>query len=262
MEIFSIDEVVGINLQTREEVRYQPFYAFQHSGDSSRQQAFWTATRQSSIRPDDFGTDMFISLLDLSQRPVRPDADTLVVHTTCTNRDLPSRLPFGNESGDFQLEGATPVKRIVALLKPTPLIRPPIGGSAQWRLISHLSLNYLSLVEEGREALQQILKLYNFTESPFIRKTIEGITHLKSKRQFAPLLSDEGIAFVQGTRVEIELDEEQFVGGGVYLFANVLEHFLGLYASLNSFTQLVATTKQRKEVLAEWAPRAGQRILV
>jgi type VI secretion system protein ImpG len=52
------------------------------------------------------------------------------------------------------------------------------------------------------------------------------------------------------------------VGGGVYLFASVLEHFLGHYASLNSFSQLVATTRQRKEVLREWAPRAGQKILM
>ena len=71
------------------------------------------------------------------------------------------------------------------------------------------------------------------------------------------MVSENGITFARGTRVEIELDEEQFVGGGVYLFASVLEHFLALYASLNSFTQLVATTRQRKEVLKEWPPTGG-----
>jgi type VI secretion system protein ImpG len=63
-------------------------------------------------------------------------------------------------------------------------------------------------------------------------------------------------------RAEIEFDEEQFVGGGVFLFASVLEYFLGLYATLNSFSQLCARTKQRKGVLREWLPRAGQRILM
>jgi type VI secretion system protein ImpG len=67
---------------------------------------------------------------------------------------------------------------------------------------------------------------------------------------------------VRGRQVEIEFDEEQYVGGGVYLFASVLEHFLGLYASINSFSQLLARTQQRKEPLRQWPPRAGQAILL
>src|SRR5579864_9036871 len=132
----------------------------------------------------------------------------------------------------------------------------------QWRLISHLSLNYLSLVSEGKEALQEILRLYNFSDSAHVEKQIAGIARLGSKRDFARVISEHGISFVRGTRVDIELDEEQFVGGGAYLFATVLEHFLGQYASLNSFTQLAVTTKQRKEVLGQWPPRAGQAILL
>ena len=181
---------------------------------------------------------------------------------TCTNRDLPARLPFGNEAGDFELETGAPITRIVALRKPTAPIRPPLGQAMQWRLISHLSLNYLSLVSEGREALQEILRLYNFTDSAYAAKTIEGIVGLGSSRRFARVVSDEGIAFTRGTRVDLELDEDQFVGGGVYLFASVLEAFLGLYASMNSFSQLVARVRQRKEVLREWPPRAGRKILM
>jgi type VI secretion system protein ImpG len=261
-EIFSIDRVSGINLQTREETEYQPFYAFRHSADGTQPKAFWTASRRDSLRPNDTGTDTYIALLNLSMQPVQPNADTLTVYTTCTNRDLPSRLPFDNEAGDFQLEGVTAIKKIVALRKPTVTLRPPLGKDLQWRLVSHLSLNYLSLVEEGREALQQILKLYNYGESPSVRKMIEGLTRLESRSAFCPVATNDTIAFARGTRIEIEFDEEQFVGGGVYLFAAVLERFLSSYASLNSFTQLAVRTKQRKELLREWAPRAGQQILV
>ena len=110
-----------------------------------------------------------------------------------------------------------------------------------WRLISHLSLNYLSLVEEGKEALQEILKLYNFTDSAYSEKQIEGIVSIRSSKSFARVVSEYGITFARGTRVEMELDEEQFVGVGVYLFASIVERFLGLYVSLNSFSQLVAS---------------------
>jgi type VI secretion system protein ImpG len=259
-EVFSIDEVVSLNQQ--EVVRFQPFYSFRHSTRGEKHQALWIANRRPSNRINDDGTEIDIALVDLNLRPVRPDVDTLTVRTTCTNRDLPARLPFGSESGDFELETGAPIRSIVTLLKPTVPTRPPLGKAIQWRLISHLSLNYLSLVQEGKEALQEILKLYNFTDSAYADKVISGIMNVKSAPHFARVISDQGIAFVRGTHVEIELDEEQFVGGGSYLFASVLENFLGLYASLNSFSRLTARTRQRKEVLRQWPPRAGRKILM
>jgi len=261
-EIFSVDSVDSIDADTRQIVSFEPFYSFRPGRHGDPKQCFWLAHRAQSNRANDDGTDMSLSLVDLSMRSLRPDTDTLTVRTTCTNRDLPARLPFGNEAGDFELEGAAAIKRIVALKKPTAPLRPPMGKGTLWSLISHLSLNYLSLVEGGKQSLQQILRIYNFSNTSFSEKMIQGIADLSSRRHFARVVSENGITFARGTRVQIELDEEQFVGGGVYLFASVLEHFLGSYASLNSFSQLVATTKQRKEVLREWAPRAGQKILM
>jgi type VI secretion system protein ImpG len=261
-EIFSVDDVTAINVQTQETVRFQPFYSFRHAVNGDRHRAFWIATRRPASRLNDEGTDIYLSLLDKSMKPVYPDLDTLTIRTICTNRDLPAKLPFGSESGDFELENKGPIDKIIALTKPTKPIRPPIGKSIQWRLISHLSLNYLSLVSEGREALQQILKLYNFTDSAYSQKMIEGIAAVRSSRHFARLLSENGISYARGTRVEIEFDETQFVGGGVYLFAAVLEHFLAHYTTLNSFSQMVATTTQRKEVLREWPPRSGRQVLM
>ena len=260
-EVFSIDRVSSLKLQEKEVAEYQPFYSFGHS-PQREQQTFWIANRRPSLRADDEGTEIDLALVDSSLRPLRPNTDTLTIRTTCTNRNLPSRLAFGNSASDFELESGVSIKRIVALRKPTLPIRPPLGRSIQWRLISHLSLNYLSLVSEGREALQQILKLYNFTDSPYLTKVIEGIANVQSSARFARVVSEEGIAFTRGTRVEMELDEDQFVGGGVYLFASVLEHFLAMYASMNSFSQLVAKVLQRKEALREWSPRAGRKILL
>ena len=131
-----------------------------------------------------------------------------------------------------------------------------------WCLISHLSLNYLSLVDEGKEALQTILSLYDFSDSPDVKKQIGGLASVGSRRHFARVNSEHGIAFARGTRVEMEFDEEQFSGGGAYLFASVLEKFLGLYVSMNSFSQLVARSRQRKEPLGEWPPRAGKSVLM
>ena len=40
------------------------------------------------------------------------------------------------------------------------------------------------------------------------------------------------------------------------------ERFLGLYASVNSFTQLVAKAKQGERVIKRWPPRAGDKPLL
>jgi len=259
-EIYSIDEVVASS-DSGEILTYTPFYAPRAHGDGKAQR-FYLAARRPSARANDSGSDMFISLVDAALRFVDPEADTLTVRTTCTNRDLPARLPFGHESGDFEYEGNAPLKRISALKKPTTPMRAPSGRGTLWNLTSHLSLNYLSLVDGGREALQQILRLYDFTGSAYTQRTVDGIASVRSRPHFARIISEHGVSFARGTAVDLELDEEQFVGGGVYLFASILEQFLGLYSSLNSFSQLTVRTRQRREVLREWPPRAGYRILM
>lgn len=262
LEVFSVEEVVSVDPRLTSPTVFSPFYSHRYGPAHDRKHAFWHATRRPSTRPHDDRLETSISITDRSGRPVVPNVETLTVRTTCTNSDLPARMPFGNERGDLELQGVVPVKRISILRKPSNTIRPPVGKDTNWRLISHLSLNYLSLGNEGKDALQNILRLYNFAESPYTEKQIQGITNLHSARHFARVVSDNGISFARGTRVEIELDEDQFVGGGVYLFASVLEHFFSLYVSMNSFCELVARTIQRKETLRHWRPRAGQRILL
>jgi type VI secretion system protein ImpG len=264
LEIFSVDEVISPDPRTHEVIKFEPFYRFRHTSSRhhERSKGFWYSRRQVSTRRDDEGTEVYISFLDLSGRPLHPDTDTVTVHCTCSNRDLPHRLPMGHERGDFELEGISSIKRVMALRKPSAPVRPPTGKGMLWRLISHLSLNYLSIVEEGRASLQEILRLYTFGESGYNERQVAGILGVKSSRHFARVISENGIGFVRGHRVEMEFDEEQFVGGGVFLFASVLERFLGHYASLNSFSQLAVRTQQRKEVLRQWPPRAGEVILL
>jgi type VI secretion system protein ImpG len=146
------------------------------------------------------------------------------------------------------------------LRKPSRPLRPPIGRGAQWRLISHLALNHLSLVDSARglDALREVLALCDFAESSVTRQQIAGITHVSSRR----VPGRTGRALTMGVEVTVEFDESRFVGGGAFLMASVLEWFLGLYASINSFSQLVAQIPQREGVLKRWPPRSGRRTLL
>jgi len=262
VEVYSINEVGAVNTATQKIRQIEPFYSLRHSGRDGDRDCFWLARHRASTLPNDNGTDVFLSVVDLALKNADPGANVLTIRTTCSNRDLPGRLPFGNQDSDFEIEGATPMKRIVALIKPTKTQRPVLGKGALWRLVSHLSLNYLSLVEQGKEALKEILRLYDTGRSAYSQNVIQSILEVKSRRHFARLVSEHGVSFARGLRIEIQLDEQQFTGGGAFLFGAVLDRFFGMAASLNSFTQLSITTPQRKEPLHEWQPRSGRKILL
>ena len=78
----------------------------------------------------------------------------------------------------------------------------------------------------------------------------------------APITDGTGAGFCRGVEVTIDFDEEKYAGSGVFLFAMVLERFLGLYASLNSATRLVARSKQRQGIIKRWPYRAGDKTLL
>ena len=261
-EVYSVDRVTSSSQSSPgKEVDFKPFYSVRHHLDediSHGKRAFWHIERRSSGKSGDSGTEVFLSFADLDLNPTDPGEETLTVHVTCTNRDLPLRLTFGDSTGDFSMEIAAPVAQINSLIKPTPTRRPSLGGALQWRLISHLSLNYMSIVQGGEEALREILSLYDFDNSPATRQQINGIVSLHSQY----ITKRMGQGFCRGVEVTIEFDEDKFVGTGLYLFACILERFLAQYVSVNSFSQLIAKSMQKKEVIKQWPPRNGNRVLL
>jgi type VI secretion system protein ImpG len=261
-EIFSIDEVMASNTTRRESIQINPLYSYRFQARKESGRAYWHAVRRMNVLGEREPSTIYLSLVDVDGIMTEPDAEVLTVRCSCSNFDLPSRLPFGLEEGDFLAEEFPVVKQITALRRPSPSYDPPTAKGQLWRLVSQLSLNYLSLIEEGLTSLQEILRLHNFTDSSYLENQIGGITGLASRPHFAIMQSIYGNVPARGMRVELEFDERQFVGGGVYLFANVLDRFLGSYTSINSFCQLAARTNQRKEMLGEWPPKAGSKPLI
>jgi type VI secretion system protein ImpG len=126
-----------------------------------------------------------------------------------------------------------------------------------------LALNHLSLVDDDKaESLREILKLYDFKDSEETRGQIDGLLSVRGRRVVGPVRTEGPLAFCRGIEVTIHLDEDRFTGGGLFLFASVLERFLALYCTMNSFTKLIATVKGREGELRRWPPRMGENLLV
>lgn len=260
--VFSVDEVVATTPGTSKTLEFEPFYSHRHAAQGKGGRLYWYAKRRAAQWSSDEATDVSVSFVDLSGRVVHPGLDAVTTRLTCFNGDLPARLPFGNEDGDFSLPEGGPIQRTVALVRPTSVVQPPLGKSQLWRLISQLSLNYLSLTEGGADALRELLRLHNFADSAAVDRQIAGVKRVSGEPCYSRIEGEYGITFARGHRVAIDFDEDQFAGGGLYLFASVLERFLGLNAPLNSFCILAARSEQRKEMLREWPPRAGWKTLL
>jgi type VI secretion system protein ImpG len=186
----------------------------------------------------------------------------LAVTTLCTNRDLPMHIPLGQSGSPFTLESSTPVNHIRCIGSPTRPKPTTPPGSISWRLINHLSLNYLSLASEDREqstaALKDFLQLYADTSDPSLRKQIEGVISIDSKPVNRRLPSPGPIAFGHGLEITLTLDDLAFEGSGAFLFGAVMEQFFRKYTAINSFTETVVVTQQRGEI-KRWPVRLGLR---
>ena len=264
LEVYSIDGVrKHTRTATREQVvEYLPFYSIRHGADPEGAATYWIARRATSPRPNDDGTDVRIALVDRNMDTTVPVEDTLSLMLTCTNRDLPALLPFGGDDSMLQIEDAGAVSTARLLKKPTATWRAPMRMANQWRLISHLALNHLSLVEGGREALLEILSLYNFTDAASLRKQIAGIVAVSGVPSVTRVGQAPRQAFVRGTEVTLTFDESQYVGTGIYMLSRVLDQFFGLYCTANSWTRLTVRSLQREEAIATFAARAGSQHLV
>jgi type VI secretion system protein ImpG len=269
MEVYSIDEVVHEDPTNGQVTTYEPFYSYRHQ-DRARAKAYWYARRRSSLRPDDRGSEVDLHLVNLDFDPRLPNVPTLVVRTTCLNRDLPTQLQRAGEDLALEPQFAAPAALRV-LRAPTATLRPPLRRHAHWRLMSHLVLNHLSLAEgdESRRALQEYLSLYDFSDpqsepqlAAVSQQIREGVLSVSGRRVVEFVGGDAGGGYARGIEVTIELDEEKYVGIGSYLFASILERFVALYASVNSFTKLVYRTKQTGTDVKRWPPRAGEQAVV
>ncbi|HEV3383225.1 MAG TPA: type VI secretion system baseplate subunit TssF, partial [Gemmata sp.] len=269
-EVYSVTGVTAASAEGKD-TEYRPFYHFRHGESRDHSHAFWKTTRRPGLAADDRGTDVYLQLVDSNFNPAEAAGETVVVRTLCSNRDLATQLPRVGEEVRFGLGFAAPGVRVRSVRNPTGSLRPVNPRGRYWHLVSHLTLNHLSLTgdESGTEAFKGLLRLYDLTDlaadpqtAALARNAIDGILSVSSKRTTGWVGTGELGGFARGLEIALELDETKFVGASGVLFATVLERFFGLYASVNSFTQLVARYRQRDGILKRWPPRAGDKPVV
>ena len=238
-------------------VQFRPFYALRHAQTPEDAGHYYAVRRDESLADKSPGFETQVSIVDIDFDPAEVETDTLNIELTCTNRDLPATLSYGQAGGDLFLEGGSGVRSIAFLRKPTASYRFASGRGAHWRLISHLALNHLSLADGGVEAFREMLALYDLPRSPSSQRQIGGIKAIAQRAATTWLAGNPFTCLVRGVEVRLSIDEEAFVGSGIHAFAQIVERFLALYVHANSFTQLVIVSNKTGEELLTCQPRSG-----
>ena len=272
-EVFEIQSVTGYGTRSDEEQEFRPFYLARDIDTTTG--TFYTVNRvprMLTTKERKFGqhssysgTEVYLSLVDAASAPYRTDLRELGIKALCTNRHLPIQMALGLGPSDFSIDLNAPVISTRCLSGPTIPQPSPAEGELSWRIISHLSLNYLSLLEargeEGAIGLRELLKLYIDNNDIQKRKQIEGLLSANSVPIVRRVANPGLVAFARGLEITVLLDEMGFVGTGVFLLGAVLEQFFAKYVSINSFTETVIKSQQRG-VIMRWPAQVGRRSII
>lgn len=270
-EVHSITGVHGYGTGMEREQQFLSFYASNSLAAQQPEGAYYTSRREPRIlsshqrrtgpRSSYIGSEIFITLVDAHEAPYRSDLRQLGVHSLCTNRDLPLHMPIGKGKTDFTLESGAPVESVRCLAGPSRPKPSWAEGDVTWRLVSHLSLNYLSLTENDEErgavALREMLSLYSDIGEAPVRNQIDGVRSVVAESVVRRLPVTGPLALGRGLELSLTFEENAFQGTGVFLLGAILERFFAKYVSINSFTQTVIKTVERGEIM-RWPLRTGQ----
>jgi type VI secretion system protein ImpG len=278
-EVYQVQRVTGLGSSRSEQQEFRPFYASRDRDGQDGTNAFKAyfsahrtpraaseRERRLGRRSAYSGSETWISLVDSNNAPYRTDLKQLAVEVLCTNRDLPEHLqPNPRGESDFTWEIGGPINSARMIVGPTAPRESCSEGERAWRLISHLCLNYLSLVDvddqQGASALRELLRLYVDAGNRQHERQIEGVRSIRARRITRRVPSPGPIVFARGLELTLLLDDAAFEGAGVYPFGSVLQRFFARYVSINSFAETVLQTRERGQVM-RWPPMIGQRNLL
>ncbi|MFK7699319.1 type VI secretion system baseplate subunit TssF [Pseudomonas caspiana] len=269
-EVYQVQSVTGYS-SGGDVQPFQPFYTCNDLQSGQEAAAYYQMRRDARSLSEEqrrrgprssyVGSEVFLSLVDANEAPFSSSLRQLGVEALCTNRDLVLSMPVGSGKTDFTVESGAPVRSVRCVAGPTPPNPSFAEGQTAWRLASHLSLNYLSLLdqdaEQGAIALRDLLRLYCATEDLVAHKQIDGLRSVVATNIVRRLPLPGPITYGRGLQIHVTFDESHFEGSGVFVLGSILEQFFAKYVSLNSFTETVIKSTTRGTIM-QWPARGGR----
>lgn len=227
--------------------------------------------RQGQTRTSYAGDDLFLALSrPEGARPARP-IRRLDIRALCSNRDLPildDNPALSLESGDpvdaVRLTGALrPPRRAIPALLPGGPAGETRADELAWRLVAQLSLNFLSLAEEGKAAapLQALLELYADRGDPGLARHVRAITEVTARPVIERLAIAGPICFGRGVEVTLHVDRSVLAGQSALLLSALIARLFARHAAVNAFVRTRTRLTESQEDVP-WPMTPGSRGLI
>jgi type VI secretion system protein ImpG len=252
-QVYAVTSVTGFAQGSVRQKKYVPFEMFQAA---TPDEASYTITRHQSALSETI--EQSIAVVYPKDAQLVPE--TLSVDLLCTNARLPESLQLGDVREPT--ENSPELCQFSNISRPTAMVQPPFGSNLMWRLLSHVSLNYMSLANAAN--LKALLRLYIFPDSRdqasivANNKRVDGILDFTSRE--AIRLSAGSV--IRGHELELTINSQNFASfGDMYLFSSILDYFLANYAGINCYSHCRVTDYNTGEKYT-WPTRLGERRLL
>jgi len=262
IEVQSVDSVT-VTDRVGAVQSFHPFFAVgrPRAGPDLR---YWHLTRRGSPRPDG-GDDVFITTVDTAGLPVADAELVASIELTCTNRELPRALPFGEGRPQLTIVGASDtIGAATFLIAPTDPLRPRRGRGELWRLISHMALSHLSVAEPevALGVVKELLALHDHSDSAAGGILVERLTAVEGRPATARAPAGGHIVFLHGTDLTLEFDDKRLSGSGTFLLGALLAQVFGSMAAINTFSRTALRLKGERRAWHQWPARTGTRPII
>lgn len=227
--------------------------------------------REGITRTSYAGDDVFLAISRPSGAYSGKELKRIDVVAFCTNRDL----PILDDTPTLTLESGDPVeavKLLGAIHPPQPAIAAALPTSAAdesradelaWRLVAQLSLNFLSLAQEGRGAapLHALIDLYADRGDPTLARLARSIVRVESQAVIERLAIEGPMCFGRGTEISLHVDQSVLAGQSALLLSALLARLFARHSGINGFVRTRTRLLQRQEDVL-WPMTPGNRHLI
>ncbi|MCK5096497.1 MAG: type VI secretion system baseplate subunit TssF, partial [Desulfobacteraceae bacterium] len=252
-QIYSVDRVKGFVQGSVKPVEYFPM---DHFSSETKDKSFYKAVK--SISPITDLSEVYLSLA-YSQERTDFGRETLSIDLTCTNGSEPEALMPGDICE--HTSNSPELLDFVNITAPTSNVEPPLEGDTLWRMLSHMSLNLLSI--KDADSFKKLLQLYIFPESRDKGTVSANLKRIQGISEFSIENEDRLIRgmVVRGEKISITVSKDNFASmGDVVIFGSVIDEFFSRYSSINSYVRLCINEAISGESFT-WMPRIGNKSL-
>lgn len=256
-EVYSIQNVEGIEEKTQKIIQYKPYYGLEAHNNVNG--SFWLSQRVPAELKGMPGTDIYLSFVDRNFQPIKAKDIIATAKITCTNRYLADQL---SADSLLQPEDKAPVLKISLLNKPASQNYTMLDGESLWMLISQLSSNYLGVLDtnQGLCSLKEFLYLFasRYPDQPTTAiEDLKNLTVSQITRRFG---QDAWRGFVQGYKVQLEMEKTNHQGGSNLILGTILKMYFSSLVSWNSFVECSLNDGKNNGEWMQWQPQPGAQV--